>query len=173
MNWKFTVPLAVFMALAMLLSFGLRNDPGVIPSPLLHKAMPAFTAERLDEPGREISRSDWLGRRALVNVWASWCVGCREEHDLLMDLHEMGVIIYGLNYKDTRSEALAWLEARGDPYQFSVYDGSGRIGIDWGVYGVPETFVIDEQGIILYKHVGVLTLEVVEQAISPLLRTET
>lgn len=172
MSWKSVIPLLLFSGLVSLLAFGLRNDPTVIPSPLLQQTMPAFSAVRLDDPQYEVSESDWLGRKALVNVWASWCAGCREEHELLMELREKGAVIYGLNYKDTRTDALAWLDTHGDPYQFNVYDDSGRIGIDWGVYGVPETFVINEFGMIRYKHVGVLTAEAVEQTIWPLLQTE-
>lgn len=172
MSWKHAIPLFVFAAIAGMLALGLRNDPTVVPSPLIQRAMPAFTAERLHEPALTVGEADWTGRKALVNVWASWCVACREEHDLLLALRDAGVVVYGLNYKDKREDALDWLARHGDPYAMSARDPDGKIGIDWGVYGVPETFVIDERGVIQYKHIGVLKPEDLERHILPLLADE-
>ena len=168
MFWKSFTPLIVFAFIAGLLAFGLRNDPSVLPSPLLERTMPAFTVSTLRNPEQALSEKDWIGRKALVNVWASWCVACREEHELLLALRDRGVLIYGLNYKDTREDALAWLSEFGDPYRLSAHDLDGRVGVDWGVYGVPETFVIDAAGVIRYKHVGVLTPEALDSVILPL-----
>lgn len=164
------IPLLLFAAIAGLLAAGLRNDPTVVPSPLINQAMPTFAAPDLHRPERSVGDADWRGKKALVNVWASWCVACREEHDLLVALRASGVVIYGLNYKDEREDALDWLAHHGDPYLLSVQDTDGEIGIDWGVYGVPETFVIDERGVIRYKHIGVLKPEVIRDRILPLLQ---
>jgi cytochrome c biogenesis protein CcmG/thiol:disulfide interchange protein DsbE len=156
--------------LLLLLGIGLKLDPRNLPSPLIDKPAPAFNLQSLHEPGREVRRDDLIGQVSLLNVWASWCGVCREEHPLLVSLaRDRQVPVYGLNYKDTREEALAWLQRFGDPYRAIAFDPDGRTGIDYGVYGVPETYVIDTGGVIRYKHVGPLNADVLNDTIIPLI----
>lgn len=170
MRARFFWPLAVFGALAVLLAAGLRLDPSLLPSPLVGQPLPAFAAPALRAPERLLDQRDMHGQVALVNVWGSWCPACRAEHDILMTLaEEHGVVIYGLNYKDARPAALRWLADLGDPYRFNVADYDGRVGIEWGVYGAPETFVIDARGVVRDKYVGPLDATVVAERILPLL----
>ncbi|MBI2993753.1 MAG: DsbE family thiol:disulfide interchange protein [Gammaproteobacteria bacterium] len=167
---RYLIPVCVFAALIALLALGLRFDPSRVPSPFIDQPVPSFTLPRLHEPDRTISPADLRGEVTLLNVWASWCVACRYEHALLLQLaREPGVRIYGLNYKDTHEDALRWLEAMGDPYVASGFDADGQVGIDLGVYGVPETFVVDRDGIIRHKHIGPLTEEQVRDTLLPLL----
>ena len=167
----FLIPLAAFFALAAVLAVGLRLDPREVPSPLIDKPAPAFALTRLDDPARTITLADLRGKVWVLNVWASWCVACREEHPVLVEFaRQHAVPIYGLNYKDKRADATAWLERFGNPYEASLFDGEGRVGIDFGVYGVPETFVIDGNGTIRMKHIGPLTPEVIDTRIMPLVR---
>jgi len=167
----FLIPLAAFIALAAVLAVGLRLDPREVPSPLIGKPAPAFALTRLDDPAKTISRDELRGRMWLLNVWASWCAACREEHPLLMEFAKKRALpIYGLNYKDKRADATAWLARFGNPYDASLFDDEGRVGIDFGVYGVPETFLIDGQGVIRVKHIGPLTAQVIATKIEPLLR---
>ncbi len=168
---RFVLPLGVFLLLVVFLAIGLNLDPREVPSPLIDKPAPAFAAPTLARPEATIRREDMLGKVWLLNVWASWCGACRDEHPLLVDFARRGVApIYGLNYKDQREAAGLWLRQFGNPYAESVFDADGRIGIDYGVYGVPETFVIDRQGTIRYKHIGPVTREVLQDKIEPLLR---
>ena len=168
---KFLIPLAMFLALAVLLARGLKLDPREVPSPLIDKPAPAFALTRLDDPALTIKRDDMLGKVWLLNVWASWCDACREEHATLVEFAKTRAVpIYGLDYKDQREPAQAWLAERGNPYDASLFDASGRVGIDFGVYGVPETFVIDKQGVIRYKKIGALTPQVLRDEVMPLLR---
>jgi len=168
---RFLVPLAAFLVLAGFLAAGLRLDPREVPSPLIDKPAPPFSLPQLADPTRPFSQKDMLGRVWMLNVWASWCVSCREEHPVLVELAKSGTVpIYGLNYKDERGDALAWLKKFGDPYALSIMDAEGRIGIDYGVYGVPETYVIDKLGVIRYKRIGAVTPEVLETKILPLVR---
>lgn len=168
---KYFVPLIVFVALGLLLAYGLNLDPRRIPSPLIGKPLPAFSLTTVADPARKVSRDDLRGRVYLLSVWASWCVACREEHPLLNELtSRKAVTIIGLNYKDKREDALRWLGALGNPYEVSLSDQDGRLGIDLGVYGVPETFVIDKQGVIRYKQIGPMTPEVWEQKLAPLIK---
>ena len=165
----FLIPLAAFLLLAVVLTIGLRLDPREVPSPLIDKPAPAFKLPRLDDPTQTIGRDDLRGQVWLLNVWASWCVACREEHPVLVELAARKLVpIYGLDYKDKREDALAWLARYGDPYTRSIADVEGRVGIDFGVYGVPETFVIDKAGVIRLKHIGPLTAEVIARKIEPL-----
>ncbi len=165
------LPLALFLVLAAFLAVGLKLDPREVPSPLIDKPAPGFTAALLARPEVTIRREDMLGKVWLLNVWASWCVACREEHPVLVAYsRRAGVPIYGLNYKDKRADALAWLGELGDPYAASLSDPEGRIGIDFGVYGVPETFVIDRQGVVRMKQIGPVTPAVLRDKIDPLLR---
>ncbi len=164
------LPLLVFGVLAVFLAIGLTLDPSRVSSPLVGSPMPAFSGERLSQPGVFVSGKDLSDRPMLLNVWATWCHGCLEEHDLLMKIaQDHGVPIYGLNYRDERGPALEWLQHYGNPYRLIVYDEDAQIGIDWGVYGAPETFVVDRAGIIRYKHVGVLDEETFTDKILPLL----
>jgi cytochrome c biogenesis protein CcmG, thiol:disulfide interchange protein DsbE len=168
---RFLVPLAVFIVLVVFLAVGLNLKPREVPSPLIDKPAPAFALSRLDDPARAIALQDLRGQVFLLNVWASWCVACLDEHPVLVEFSRSGSVpIYGLNYKDKRGDAAAWLGRHGNPYTASIVDADGRVGIDYGVYGVPETFVIDKQGVIRYKHIGPVTPKVLEEKIMPLVR---
>ena len=168
---KFAVPLIIFAALGLLLAYGLNLDPRKIPSPLIGKSLPAFSLPTVADPARKVGRDDMLGRVYLLNVWASWCVACRQEHPFLNELARNKVVpIIGLNYKDKREDALGWLRSLGNPYELSLSDTDGRLGIDLGVYGVPETFVIDKQGVIRYKQIGPITPEAWEKELLPRIR---
>ncbi len=171
MNKKLLIPLAVFLVLCGFLFVGLFRDPREVPSPLIDKPAPAFTLKQLHKPEEQLGLADMKGKVWLLNVWASWCVACREEHPLLVELGKTKVVpIIGLNYKDEPAAGLKWLGQNGDPYDLSVVDRDGRVGIDYGVYGVPETFVIDKQGVIRYKQIGPITVEALEKKILPLVR---
>lgn len=168
---RYLVPLAVFIAMVAFLAVGLTRDPREVPSPLVDKPAPEFRLPRVESVGVMLSEADLRGQVSLVNVWASWCVSCRDEHPLLMDLAASGEVpIYGLNYKDARDDALAWLARFGNPYDASAHDLEGLVGIDWGVYGVPETFVVDAEGYIRHKHIGPLTQQDIDEEILPLVR---
>ncbi len=167
---KGVLPFLVFGVLVVFLAISLTLDPSRVPSPLIGAPMPAFSGERLSQPGVFVSEKDLGDRPMLLNVWATWCHGCLEEHDLLMRIaQEHGVPIYGLNYRDERGAALEWLKQYGNPYRLVVYDEDAQIGLDWGVYGAPETFVVDRGGVVRYKHVGVLDEETFSDEILPLL----
>jgi cytochrome c biogenesis protein CcmG/thiol:disulfide interchange protein DsbE len=168
---RFIIPLAVFVVLVGFLAVGLKLDPRKVPSPLIGKPAPAFRLAQLHKPDALLHVDDLKGRVWLLNVWASWCVSCREEHPLLMQLAQADILpIYGLDYKDKNEQALAWLRQNGDPYAASIVDADGRVGIDYGVYGVPETFLIDKAGIIRYKQIGPITAETLKSKILPLAR---
>ncbi|HZT63726.1 MAG TPA: DsbE family thiol:disulfide interchange protein [Burkholderiales bacterium] len=168
---RFAIPIAIFVALLALLGIGLKLDPREVPSPLIGKPAPHFELPELHQAARTFSERDMLGKVWVLNVWASWCVSCREEHPVLLDLAASGAVpVYGLNYKDRREDGLAWLKGMGDPYKISIFDFDGRVGIDYGVYGVPETYVIDKSGIIRYKRIGPLTPEIVKEKLLPLVR---
>jgi cytochrome c biogenesis protein CcmG/thiol:disulfide interchange protein DsbE len=167
----FLVPLALFLTVAGFLAAGLRLDPREVPSPLIGKPAPAFALTRLDDAQRTIRRDDLLGQVWMLNVWASWCTACREEHATLVAFARTKRLpVYGLNYKDQRAPGMKWLASFGNPYDASLFDPDGRAGIDWGVYGVPETFIVDREGVVRFKHVGALTPEVIRDRIEPLLR---
>lgn len=168
---RYLIPLAVFLVLVVFLGIGLRLNPREVPSPLVGKPAPAFSLAQLHVPAKKFGVPDMGGKVWLLNVWASWCVSCREEHPVLLDLSRKDVVpLIGLNYKDPHDDALAWLKQFGDPYVLSVVDRDGRVGIDYGVYGVPETFVIDKAGLIQYKHIGPVTPKALEEKILPLVR---
>ncbi len=168
---KFLIPLALFLVLAGFLAKGLKLDPREVPSPLIGKPAPAFALTKLEAPDQTIKREDLLGKAWILNVYASWCAPCREEHPLLVEFAKRNVApIYGLNYKDSRANGMGFLAQLGNPYTASLWDGDGKVGIDWGVYGVPETFVIDQLGVVRLKHVGPLTPEVLDKKITPLLK---
>lgn len=169
---RFLLPLGIFVALVALLGAGLKLNPRLVPSPLIGKSVPEFSLPRLADQGTTLSQSDLIGKVTLINVWATWCVGCREEHPLLVRLAEEGQVpIYGLNYKDDRAEALRWLARYGNPYVASAYDADGTVGIDLGVYGLPETFVVGPDGVIAYKHIGPVTAEVWRDKMRPVLES--
>jgi cytochrome c biogenesis protein CcmG/thiol:disulfide interchange protein DsbE len=171
MNKRLLVPLAIFAVLLAFLFAGLTLNPREVPSPLVGKPAPAFNLARLDQPQRTLGTADMKGQVWLLNVWASWCVSCRIEHPLLVELARSKVVpLVGLNYKDKPDEGRAWLKEHGDPYDVSVVDRDGRVGIDWGVYGVPETFVVDKAGVIRYKHIGPVDAVALERKILPLVR---
>ena len=168
---RFLLPLAAFVVLLVFLGVGLGLNPREVPSPLIGKPAPAFTLTRLDDASQKMDLADLRGRVWMLNVWASWCAPCRQEHALVQDIARRKLVpVVGLNYKDTRSNAIQWLAEMGNPYQATLFDGDGRVGIDFGVYGVPETFIIDQQGIVRMKHTGPLTPEVVRGRIEPLLK---
>jgi cytochrome c biogenesis protein CcmG/thiol:disulfide interchange protein DsbE len=168
---RFLVPLAAFAVLLLALGAGLRRDPREIPSPLVGKPAPAFSLARLDDPRQSFAPADMLGQVWLLNVWASWCVSCREEHPALLEFsRDETVVIVGLDYKDEGGDARRWLERLGNPYRLSVTDTTGRVGIDYGVYGVPETFVIDKRGAVRMKHTGPLTPDAIRNQLQPLIR---
>jgi cytochrome c biogenesis protein CcmG/thiol:disulfide interchange protein DsbE len=168
---RWSLPLAVFVVLLVFFAVGLTRDPREVPSPLIGKPVPAFTLAQLHAPDKTLGTADLRGQVWLLNVWASWCVSCRVEHPLLLELAKANVVpIVGLDYKDKPEEGKAWLAQRGDPYRVSVMDQDGRVGIDWGVYGVPETFVVDKNGVIRYKHIGPVTAEALQETILPMVR---
>jgi len=168
---SYLVPLGLFLALAALLFYGLSLDPRKVPSPLVGKTAPAFTLESLEEPGKLISSDILKGRVSLVNVWASWCPSCRQEHgELVRIARDSDVQLIGFNWKDERPAALEMLRRFGDPYTLSVFDPDNQAGIDWGVYGAPETFVIDAEGIIRHKRIGPIDAKVWAQEILPVIQ---
>src|SRR5450631_4941275 len=143
---RWSIPLAIFVILMAFLYVGLNRDPREVPSPLLDKPAPAFALAQLNDPAKKLGPADLKGKVWLLNVWASWCVSCRVEHPLLVEMSRRHVVpIVGLNYKDKRDDGVQWLAKFGNPYSLSAFDVDGRVGIDYGVYGVPETFVIDKE----------------------------
>jgi cytochrome c biogenesis protein CcmG, thiol:disulfide interchange protein DsbE len=168
---RYLGPLGIFIILVIFLARGLMLNPHDVPSPLIGKPAPEFLLPQVQDVNQQFGRKDLLGKVTLLNVWASWCVACRQEHPLLVQLARSGQVeIYGLNYKDTREDAMRWLNQLGNPYKVSAFDQEGRVGIDYGVYGVPETYVIDKQGIIRYKLIGPVTPENLNKDILPLVK---
>jgi len=169
MKAKFLIPLLLFVVLVGFLAVGLNLDPHEVPSPLINKPAPAFEVPQLGQANKTFSPASMKGQVWVLNVWASWCVACREEHPVLVEIAKSGLVpLIGLNYKDKREDALAMLEKQGNPYLLSAFDANGRVGIDYGVYGVPETYVIDRAGVIRLKHIGPITPEILKQKIYPL-----
>jgi cytochrome c biogenesis protein CcmG/thiol:disulfide interchange protein DsbE len=169
MKTRFLIPFGLFSVLIAFLAVGLTLDPREVPSPLIDKTAPSFELPTLKNPAVALRPLDMQGKVWLLNVWASWCTSCRAEHEVVKTFSRSGeVAIIGLNYKDNPADARRWLDRYGDPYQASVSDEQGLAGIDWGVYGVPETFVIDKRGIIRYKQTGPLTREILSGTILPL-----
>jgi cytochrome c biogenesis protein CcmG/thiol:disulfide interchange protein DsbE len=167
-RWLLAVPVVGFAALAAAFALGLHRDPHLVPSPLVGKPVPQFTLPPVKGETEGFSSVDLTGQVALVNVFASWCVPCRAEHPILMDLEQRGAVpIYGIDYKDKPDDAAQWLDRMGNPYRRAGADLDGRVSIDWGVYGVPETFLVDAQGRIVLKQVGPMTPEIAEQTILP------
>ena len=167
---KFALPLVAFALLVGMFVVGLNLDPSRIPSPLLEHTAPEFAIPSLQDPNVLVGSADYANRVALVNIWATWCPGCRQEHGFLLELAQQGTIpIFGLNWRDNRTEALGWLRSLGNPYIATGFDADGRVGIDWGAYGAPETFLIDANGIVIHKHIAPLTREIWERDFVPLI----
>jgi cytochrome c biogenesis protein CcmG/thiol:disulfide interchange protein DsbE len=165
------LPLGIFLVLAVFLAAGLGLNPREVPSPLIGKAAPAFRLPQLQDSARTLGTEDLKGKVWILNVWASWCVACLDEHPVLVEFSRQNALpLYGLNYKDKREDALKWLGAHGNPYTVSMEDSDGRVGIDYGVYGVPETYVIDRDGVIRYKRIGPVTAQILQEKILPLVR---
>ena len=170
MKVKFLLPLLLFIVLVIFLAIGLNRDPQEVPSPLINKPAPAFEISQLSDANQSFSPASMKGQVWILNVWASWCVACREEHPVLVELAKSKIApIIGLDYKDKREDALAMLAMQGNPYLLSAFDANGRVGIDYGVYGVPETYVIDKAGMIRFKHIGPITMNILNQKIYPLI----
>ena len=170
MKAKFLIPLLLFVILVGFLAVGLQRDPHEVPSPLINKSAPSFEVPQLAQANKTFSPASMKGQVWILNVWASWCVACREEHPVLVELAKSGQApLIGLDYKDKREDALAMLARQDNPYVLSAFDANGRVGIDYGVYGVPETYVIDQSGVIRFKHIGPLTTAILNQKIYPLL----
>ena len=175
--WKYFLPLIIFGLLFMVLTIGMgdiREGKNVsdLPSPLIDKPAPQFELPSLTDPSMTVSTSDFSGRPVILNVWATWCVGCRQEHEFLLELSESGTIpVYGLNWRDNGPEAQRWLQQLGDPSVDTAFDEDGRVGIDWGVYGAPETFLIGPDGTVLYRHLGPLNWDWWQERFIPLLES--
>jgi len=168
---RFLIPFGLFVVVVGLLAVGLTLNPRELPSPLVGKPAPDFSLPQLHDQGKVISSDELKGKVWLLNFWASWCGGCKEEHPVLIHLAQSGVVpIYGMDYKDQRNEALTWLREWGNPYPVVAVDESGRVGINYGVYGVPETYVIDKAGVIRYKQIGPLREDILQGKILPLVR---
>lgn len=165
-RWMMLLPLAAFLLLAVFLYKGLFLKPDELPSAMIGKAFPAFSLQTV-QGGRTLTEADLRGRPALVNVWGTWCPSCKVEHPYLNQLAEQGVVIHGINYKDDNAAAQQWLAEFHNPYQLDIDDAQGTLGLDLGVYGAPETFLIDAQGIIRYKHVGVVDASVWREQLAP------
>jgi cytochrome c biogenesis protein CcmG, thiol:disulfide interchange protein DsbE len=166
---RYLIPLAVFVLMAGFLAVGLKLNPREVPSPLVNKPAPAFELPQLRDPSMKMTVAQMKGQVWVLNVFASWCTPCLAEHPYVTQLSKQGVKVVGLNYKDKAEDAKNWLRKHGDPYAAIVVDADGRAGIDWGVYGVPETFVIDKQGVIRHKQIGPITPQALREEILPAL----
>jgi cytochrome c biogenesis protein CcmG/thiol:disulfide interchange protein DsbE len=168
---KYLIPLFVFSCLVILFVFGLQNDPSILPSPFIDKPLPQISLPTLSDPAISFDTSDLKGEVTLINIWATWCIPCRQEHALLVELAKNNDIkVVGLNYKDNRDDAMKWLVSLGDPYNIVLFDEDGKAGIDLGLYGVPETFIIDKNTIVKHKHVGPLTEKDISDTILPMIK---
>jgi len=168
--WRYTIPVVILAVLALFFVRGLNLNPGYVPSPFIGKPAPEFSLPSLTDPTAVVSSDVFEGQLSLFNVWATWCVGCRQEHAFLNELAgSIDIPIYGLNWNDDRATALSWLATLGDPYVATGYDGDGNVAIDWGVYGAPETFLIDSDGIVLHKHIAPLTPDVWRRDFLPII----
>lgn len=168
---RFLIPLAIFLVLVGFLGIGLKLDPHEVPSPLVGKPAPDFRLPLLSDPAKHLSTADLRGKVWLLNVWASWCSSCRQEHEVLLELSRQGsVLVYGMDYKDQTADAQAVLDRFGNPYVETVVDIDGRAGINFGVYGVPETYLIDKSGVIRYKQTGPVSREILDKKILPLVK---
>jgi cytochrome c biogenesis protein CcmG/thiol:disulfide interchange protein DsbE len=171
--WRYLIPVAVFAALVAFFVAGLGRDQQTLPSPLVGKPAPLFELPSVEDPAQKITNRDFAGRMYVLNVWATWCVGCRQEHEALMQIAQRKEVpLLGLDWKDDMPLAQQWLRQLGDPYVATAFDAEGRTAIDWGVYGAPETFLVDEKGIVVHKHIAPLTLEIWERDFVPLIRRQ-
>jgi cytochrome c biogenesis protein CcmG/thiol:disulfide interchange protein DsbE len=169
--FKYLLPVILFFVLCVFLFIGLYKDPSEVPSPLIGKSVPEFSLPMLQDSSVQFSNKNFLGKVSILNVWATWCFACKQEHPALLELAKRNVApIYGLNYKDDAAKAKLYLRDFGNPFKANAFDETGRVAIDWGVYGAPETFVIDQKGIIRYKHIGPLTLDDLNNKIQPLIQ---
>ena len=172
--WKFIVPFGLFALLGVFLYVGLHRDPSYVPSPLIGKQAPEFSLPSLQDPAYPVSSKDLAGRPWVLNVWGTWCAGCRQEHPVLLQIaRQTSVPIIGLDWKDDATEAQRWLAELGNPYAAVAFDSEGRTAIDWGVYGAPETFLIGADGKVLYKHIAPMTLEVWAREFEPRIQAAT
>ncbi len=168
---RYLLPILIFAIMIPVFVIGLGLDKNEIPSPLLQQVAPTFSLPSLADPEKRVGSASYAGQVSLVNVWATWCTGCRQEHEFLMELSRRGEVpIFGLNWRDQRDMALSWLVDLGDPYSDIAYDADGRVGIDWGVYGAPETFLIDANGVVIYKHISPLNEAVWQTEFIPRIR---
>jgi cytochrome c biogenesis protein CcmG/thiol:disulfide interchange protein DsbE len=169
--WRYLIPGAIFIVLIGFFIVGLHRDPSLVPSPLIGKPAPAYSLTKVEDPQLKVASTDLLGKKHLVNVWATWCGGCRQEHEFLLQVAQQNVIpIVGIDWKDDMSSAQQWLTQLGNPYAATGFDGDGRVAIDFGVYGAPETFLVDERGVIIYKHIGILTADAWQNKLLPLIK---
>lgn len=167
---KYLLPVILFFVLCGFLFIGLYKDPSEVPSPLIGKSVPVFSLPKLYDNSVQFSNKDFLGKVSVLNVWATWCFACKQEHPALLELAKRNIApIYGLNYKDDADKAKLYLRDFGNPFEANAFDETGRVAIDWGVYGAPESFLIDKKGIIRYKHIGPLTLNDLDNKIQPLI----
>ncbi|MET0533880.1 MAG: DsbE family thiol:disulfide interchange protein [Steroidobacter sp.] len=168
---KYLVPIGLFAVLFGFMYFGLGRDKQTLPSPLIGKPAPIFALPLLEDPSKTFSNSEFAGKPYVLNVWGSWCVGCRHEHGALMEIARRAEVpMIGLNWNDDREQALLWLKQLGDPYAINAFDGESRVAIDWGVYGAPETFLVGANGKVLKKHTAPITVEIWDQEFVPLLK---
>lgn len=169
--WRYLVPAGAFAVLIAFFFLGLGRDKETLPSPLIGKPAPLFELPSVEDPARKITNRDFAGQMYVLNVWGTWCIGCRQEHEALLQIAQRGEVpIIGLNWNDELDLAQIWLRELGDPYVGSAFDAEGRVAIDWGVYGAPETFLVDRTGKIIFKHVSPITLEIWERDFVPLIR---
>lgn len=169
--WRYLIPAGVFAALVAFFFIGLGRDKETLPSPLIGKPAPQFELPSVEDPARKISSKDFAGQMYVVNVWATWCVECRHEHEALLEIASRNEVpIVGLNWNDELQLAQQWLRQLGNPYVGSAFDAEGRVAIEWGVYGAPETFLVDRSGKIIFKHISPLTVEIWERDFVPLIR---
>ncbi|HEY6641202.1 DsbE family thiol:disulfide interchange protein [Povalibacter sp.] len=169
--WRYLIPVGLLAALVAFFFVGLGRDKETLPSPLIGKPAPQFSLPRVGDPTQNVSTADFAGQAYVLNVWATWCVGCRQEHDTLLEIAGRGEVpIVGLNWKDEMDLAQEWLRRLGNPYVATAFDPEGRVAIDWGVYGAPETFLIDASGKVIYKHVAPMSIDVWEREFLPLLK---
>ena len=167
---KYLLPVILFFVLCGFLFIGLYKDPSEVPSPLIGKSVPEFSLPKLYDNSAQFTNKDFLGKVSVLNVWATWCFACKQEHPALLELAKRNIApIYGLNYKDDADKAKLYLRDFGNPFVANAFDEAGRVAIDWGVYGAPETFLIDKKGIIRHKHIGPLTLNDLDNKIQPLI----
>jgi cytochrome c biogenesis protein CcmG, thiol:disulfide interchange protein DsbE len=169
---RYLVPAAVFVVLVAFFWVGLQRDPRIVPSPLIGKPAPAFELPTVEDPAHKVGTADFAGRTYVLNVWGTWCGGCREEHDTLLEIKRQNLVpIVGLNWKDDRDLARRWLDQLGDPYVATAFDPEGRVAIDWGVYGAPETFLVNARGVVLFKHIAPLTMDVWNREFVPRIKS--